>query len=95
MIQNNLSFDYLPSGNQKVTKEQKIELVTQLSVSALGGGLPGSKVRSHMKTWFCLFVFLCGAGDRTQGLTNVKASNLLNYTPRPDVFHSECTMLEH
>lgn len=47
---------------------------SQLSVSALGGGLPGSKVHSHMKTWFCLFVFLCGAGDRTQGLTNIRQS---------------------
>lgn len=54
---------------------------SQLSVSALGGWLPGSKVHSHMKTWFCLFVFLCDAGDRTQGLTNIRQSTCRTTPP--------------
>lgn len=60
---NNLSFDYLPSVGLKSDERTENRISnSQLSVSALGGGLPGSKVRSHMKTCFfcccCLFYFV-------------------------------------
>lgn len=91
-MQDNLSSDHLPSGRLQSDERTENRISTsQLSGSALGGGLPGPKASSRMKTCFYLSLLY-----RSQSPLHLRrAIDYWATPPPPDRFYLVCTMSEH